>query len=371
MALAPPVTERAEGCDPADDDGAPAAPVVLAGEPRRGLLRSRWTRAGGLVLAGGALVVIALASIAFGAKPMSLGTVWDALWDKDLSIEEHRIIHSLRVPRTLLGLLVGAALGLAGAVMQGVTRNPLADPGILGIEAGAALAVCVGIYLLDVSTFGTYVWLAFLGAGIAGGVVYVLGSLGRGGATPVKLALAGAALSALLGSLTTSILLVDVTTLDQFRFWVVGSLAGRDAAIVRGLAPFLVVGTALALLSARSLNTLALGDDVARSLGQRVALARATSGLAAMILAGAATAAAGPIGFIGLTIPHVARSITGPDHRWLLPWSALLAPILLLGADVVGRLVVRPGELQVGILTALIGAPFFIALVRRRKLVGL
>lgn len=370
MALAPTATGRAEGLA-RGGDVAPQPEVRPAREPRRALLHSGWTRSTGLLVAIAVLVLIAMASIAYGAKPMALSTVWDALWDKDLSIEEHRIVHSLRIPRTLLGLLVGAALGVAGGVMQGVTRNPLADPGILGIEAGAALAVCVGIYVLGVSTFGGYVWLAFAGAAAAGGIVYLLGSLGRGGATPVKLALAGAALSALLGSLTTSILLTDVTTLEQFRFWIVGSLAGRDADIVRGLAPFLLLGALLALASARSLNTLALGDDVARSLGQRVGLARAGAGLSAMILAGAATAAAGPIGFIGLTIPHVARAITGPDHRWLLPWSAVLGPILLLGADVVGRLVVRPGELQVGILTALIGAPFFIALVRRRKLVGL
>jgi iron complex transport system permease protein len=255
--------------------------------------------------------------------------------------------------------------------MQGVTRNPLADPGILGIEAGASLAVVTGIYALGIGSFSGYVWLAFVGAAVASLVVYFLGSLGRGGATPVKLALAGAALSALLGSVTTSVLLLDVATLDQFRFWVVGSIAGRDAGIVADVAPFLAVGAVLALLSARSLNTLALGNDVARSLGQRVGLARAISALAVIVLAGGATAAAGPIGFLGLTVPHVARAICGPDYRWIVAWSAVLAPILLLGADVLGRLVARPGEVQVGILTAVIGAPFFVALVRRRKLAEL
>ena len=330
-----------------------------------------WVRGGGLLAATALLTLVVLASIAYGSKPIALGDVWDGLWSYDPTVDDHLIIRSLRVPRTVMGLVVGAALGLAGALMQGVTRNPLADPGILGIEAGASLAVVIGIYALGIGTFSGYVWLAFLGAALASVVVYLLGSLGRGGATPVKLALAGAALSALLGSLTTSVLLLDVATLDQFRFWVVGSLAGRDSDIVGDVAPFIVVGAVLAVLSARSLNTLALGDDVARSLGQRVGLARASSALAVIVLAGAATAAAGPIGFIGLTVPHVARAICGPDYRWILPWSAVLAPTLLLGADVVGRLAARPGEVQVGILTAIIGAPFFVALVRQRKLAEL
>jgi iron complex transport system permease protein len=317
------------------------------------------------------LSAVALASIAYGSRPMALSTVWDGMWAYDPTVGDHLIVRSLRIPRTGMGLLVGAALGLAGAVMQGVTRNPLADPGILGIEAGASLAVVTGIYALGIGSFSGYVWLAFVGAAVASLVVYFLGSLGRGGATPVKLALAGAALSALLGSVTTSVLLLDVATLDQFRFWVVGSIAGRDAGIVADVAPFLAVGAVLALLSARSLNTLALGNDVARSLGQRVGLARAISALAVIVLAGGATAAAGPIGFLGLTVPHVARAICGPDYRWIVAWSAVLAPILLLGADVLGRLVARPGEVQVGILTAVIGAPFFVALVRRRKLAEL
>jgi iron complex transport system permease protein len=263
------------------------------------------------------------------------------------------------------------ALGLSGAVMQGVTRNPLGDPGILGIEAGASLAVVIAIYSFGVGSLTGYVWFAFLGAAVASVIVYGLGSLGRGGATPVKLALAGAALGSMLASFTSAILLLDVSTLDQFRFWVVGSLAGRDATIAAQVLPFIVVGTALALVSARSLNALALGDDVARSLGQRLQLARALSATAVVILCGAAVAAAGPIAFVGLTVPHVARAICGPDYRWVLPWSMVLAPMLLLGADIIGRVVARPGELQVGIVTAVIGAPFFILLVRRRKLAEL
>lgn len=349
--------------------------VALLGRPARssrsGVLDGGWTRGGGLLLAIGLLLCVAVASIAFGSKSIPLSTVWHGLWAHDASIDDHLIVRSLRVPRTAMGLLIGAALGLAGGVMQGVTRNPLADPGLLGIEAGASLAVVTGIHALGIGSFSSSVWLAFLGATAASVVVYLLGSLGRGGPTPVKLALAGAALSALLGSLTTAILLLDVATLDQFRFWVVGSLAGRDGEIVADLAPFFAAGALLAVASARSLNTLALGDDVARSLGQRVGVAQGLAALAVIVLAGGATAAAGPIGFVGLTVPHVARAICGPDYRWILPWSAVLAPTLLLGADIAGRLVARPGEVQVGILTAVIGAPFFIALVRHRKLAEL
>ena len=360
--------------EPTIEELPPARPAPV--RPRaellhRGVLSSGWAKGAGVVAAAAVLGVVLFASIAYGSKTIELGTVVDAFTSYDATNNDHLIIRSLRVPRTLVGLGVGAALGLAGAVMQGVTRNPLADPGIFGVEAGAALAVVVGIYVFGIGSLTGYVWFAFAGAAVASVVVYGLGSLGRGGATPVKLALAGAAMAALLSSLTSAILIIDVETLDQFRFWAVGSLAGRDGAVVAQVAPFLVVGALLALASARGLNTLALGDDVARSLGQRVHLARGLSALAVIVCSGAAVAAAGPIGFIGLTIPHVARAICGPDYRWIMPWAIVLGPILLLGADIVGRMVARPGELQVGIVTAFIGAPFFIALVRRRKLAEL
>jgi iron complex transport system permease protein len=328
-------------------------------------------KAAGLAVAVGLLALVAFASVAYGSKPIGLGVVWDALWHADPSLDDHLIVRELRVPRTVMGLLVGAALGLAGTVMQGLTRNPLADPAILGVESGAALAVVVAIYALGVGSFGGYVWFAFGGAAAASLAVYALGSLGRGGATPVKLALAGAALTALLQSLASTILLLDVETLDQYRFWAVGSLVGRDTEMVGQVWPFIAFGAVLALASGRVLNALALGDDVARSLGMRIGPARAASALAVVVLAGAATAAAGPIGFVGLTIPHIARAICGPDYRWTLPYSLVAAPILLLGADVVGRVVARPGEVQVGIVTALLGAPFFILLVRRRRLAEL
>lgn len=335
------------------------------------MLHSRGARGGGLVLAAGALGLVVVASVAFGSKPLPLGTIWDALTAPDLQDADHLVVRSLRVPRTLIGLGVGVALGLAGVGMQGITRNPLADPGIFGVEAGAALAVVVAIHVLGVTTLSGYVWFAIAGSAIASAIVYAVGSLGRGGATPVKLALAGAAMAALLSSLTSAILLIDVTTLDQFRFWAVGSLAGRDASVLEQVLPFLLAGVLLSLAAAPGLDALALGDDVARSLGQRVRRTRALSAAAVVVCAGAAVAAAGPIGFVGLTVPHVARAICGPGHRWVMAWSIVLAPTLLLTADVVGRVAARPGELQVGVVTAFIGAPFFVLLVRRRKLAEL
>jgi len=255
--------------------------------------------------------------------------------------------------------------------MQGHTRNPLADPGLLGVSAGAALAVVVGIYAFGVTTLVGYVWFAFAGAFAASVAVFVLGSLGPGGVSPVSLALAGVAVTALLGALTSAIILVDVSTLDAYRFWSVGALAGRGADVAVEVAPFVVIGLVIGLAGAPGLNLLALGDDVARGLGQNIALIRWSGLVAITLLTGAAVAACGPIAFLGLVVPHIARALTGPDHRWLLPAAGLTGAVLLLVADVVGRVVARPGELQVGIVLALVGAPFFITLVRRRRLVAL
>ncbi|MGQ0718117.1 MAG: FecCD family ABC transporter permease [Pseudonocardiales bacterium] len=331
------------------------------------LRRRRLLVVAGLVVL---LALVALASLAVGAKPIPIDQLWDAIWSPT-GTENDIVVRSLRAPRTVLGIGVGIALGIAGALMQGHTRNPLADPGLLGVLAGASFFVVLGIYVLGVTSLFGYVWFAFAGAFAASVLVFVLGSLGRGGPTPVTLALAGVAVSALLGALTSALLLADLATLDAYRFWAVGSLAGRDAGIAAQVAPFLLAGLLLAVLNAPGLNLLALGEDVARALGQRVAVTRWTGLVAITLLSGAAVAACGPIVFVGLVVPHVARALTGPDHRWLLPAAGLAGAVLLLAADVIGRVVVRPGELQVGIVLALVGAPFFVALVRRRRLVKL
>jgi iron complex transport system permease protein len=330
----------------------------------------RVTRAAGLGLAVAALVVVVLLSLAIGAKSIPLSTVLDSLLHPS-DAQDSVIVTDLRLPRTILGVLVGAALGLAGALMQGLTRNPLAEPGLLGVNAGAAAGVIVAISLLGLSGITAYVWFAFAGAAVTSVVVYLIGTAGRAGATPVRLALAGTAIAAALSAFTYGVALTDPRTLQRFNQWNVGSIAGREPSAIADIAPFLLVGIAIALLLARALNALALGDDTARALGARVGRTRIAGAVAITLLCGAATAAAGPIAFVGLTVPHVARAITGPDQRWLLPYAAVLGPILLLGSDIIGRVVARPGELEVGIVTAMVGAPVFIALVRRRRIAQL
>jgi len=316
------------------------------------------------------LAASALLSVAVGSRAISPAGVWGALLSPTGS-DDDVVVRALRLPRTVVGLTVGIALGLAGALIQGHTRNPLADPGLLGVSAGAAFAVVVAIYALRVSTPLGYVWFAFGGALAASAAVFALGAVRAAASTPVTLALAGAAVSALLGALTSALVLLDEQTLDAYRFWAVGSVAGRGLDVLLPVLPFLVGGALLALAHSPALNTLGLGEDVARALGLRVGLTRAAGIASVTLLTGGAVAVAGPIGFVGLVVPHVARALTGPDYRWLLPFSGLLGAILLLLADVVGRVVVRPGELQAGIVLAVVGAPFFIALVRRRRLVSL
>jgi iron complex transport system permease protein len=329
------------------------------------------TRRAGLVVALAALLVLTvLASLAVGAKPIPLEAVWSAIFSPT-GTEDDIVVRSLRFPRTVLGVLVGVALGIAGALMQGHTRNPLADPGLLGVSAGAAFLVVVGIASFGVTDLYGYVWFAFAGAFAASVLVFVLGSISQDGPTPVTLALAGVAVSALLGAFTSTLILADTATLDAFRFWAVGSLAGRDAEIAGQVAPFLLIGVVLALINAPGLNLISLGEDVARGLGVNLGLTRWTGLAAITLLTGAAVAACGPIGFVGLVVPHVCRIFTGPDHRWLIPACGLAGAVLLLGADIIGRVVVRPGELQVGIVLALVGAPFFVALVRRHRMVAL
>jgi iron complex transport system permease protein len=332
------------------------------------VLATRRARMAGLVASVVLLGCCGVASLSIGSLSVPFADVIDAFTDFDGS-DAHAIVRDLRVPRTELGILVGAALGAAGALMQGTTRNPLAEPGTLGINAGAAFAVVVAISFVGVGSVTAYAGFALAGAGLTAVLVFALGASGRCGPTLVRLA--GAVLTALLISLTSSVLVFDAQTLDEFRFWIVGSLAGRDAGVTLAVLPIAAAGLIIAFATGRSLNTLALGDEVARSLGQHVARARIAAGVGFVLLAGAAVAAAGPVAFVGLAVPHIARGVVGPDYRWIIPYSMVLGAVLLVAGDVLGRVVVRPGELQVGIVTALLGAPFFIWLVRRRRLVAL
>lgn len=330
------------------------------------LIRSRAILMLGLLALAALLGLALIGSIAFGAADIAAGDVWQALIAFNPDSTQHLIIRTLRIPRAAVAALVGAALAVAGALMQGLTRNPLADTGILGIETGAALGVVGAVFFLEIDTLALYALFAFAGAAITAVAVYALGSLGRGGPTPLTITIAGAALTALLSSVTTGILIFNQRTLEEVRFWLAGSVAGRDLGLLLQAAPYLIVGLTLAFALGRQITTIALGDDIARGLGQRTGWVKGLSAIATVLLAGGAVAVAGPIGFIGLVIPHAVRFLVGQDYRWILPYAALAGAVFLVLADVAARLVLRPVELPVGIMTALIGGPFFVYLVRWR-----
>jgi iron complex transport system permease protein len=337
--------------------GAPAP------QPQRYVLRPA-----GLLLGLVLLTCAAALSLSVGTHHVPLGQVWDGLTLGAVGKNE-TIVHDLRLPRTLIGVAVGTALGLAGAVMQTLTRNPLADPGLLGVNAGASAAVVTAISLLGVRSFSGYLWFAVAGAAVA--AVLVNSLAGSRSATPVRLALAGTAVSAALSGYVNGLQLLDLEALDRMRDWDVGSLAGRNGDLLLETAPLLLTGTVLALALARPLNAMALGDDSARSLGAHPGRTRVLSVASVTLLCGGSTAVCGPIGFIGLMVPHAVRPFTGPDTRWLFPYCALYSPVLLLVSDVAGRVVAPPSEVQVGIVTALLGGVLFIHLVQRRRVVQL
>lgn len=324
----------------------------------------------GLVVIAAAVLGVLLLSVAVGSKALGVAEVWHGLWTPT-GTEGDVIVRSLRMPRTALAVVAGCALGVAGALIQGHTRNPIADPVLLGVSAGAGMFVAGAIFLLGVTTLNGYVWFGFAGALLASVVVYAVGTRARGGATPITLALGGAAVHALFTALTAGLLILDEQALEQYRFWTVGSVSGRPAEITAQMMPFVTTGLLLAAANARGLNSLSLGEDVARALGVRVGQTRLVGMAAITLLTGVAVAACGPIGFVGLMAAHIARALTGPDYRWLLPYSALVGVVLMVGADVLGRVVARPSELPVGIMLAFIGAPVFIYLIRRRKPVRL
>ncbi|WP_027998843.1 FecCD family ABC transporter permease [Sinorhizobium arboris] len=334
---------------------------------RRPPVRGRSNRTRSLWLIGLAALLAALCalSVMIGSRAVAWADILAALAGRADSIGQAAV--TVRIPRTLLALMAGAALGLAGSIMQGVTRNPLADPGILGVNMGASLAVVVAVAWFGITSAEAYIWAAILGAGCAAVFVYTIGSLGRGGATPLKLALAGAATSIAFASMVIAVVLPRNDIAGGIRSWQIGGVGGATFERILPVLPFLAAGLAISLLSARRLNSLALGDELAAGLGERVALARAIAALGAILLSGATTAVCGPIGFLGLVVPHLCRLLVGVDHRWLLPFSALGGACLLLAADIIGRIVARPAELDVGIVTALLGAPFFISIVRRQR----
>lgn len=338
----------------------PGAGAQAAALRRPARVRMLW-----LVVLAALLVALFAASLSIGSRSVGLEDIFAALGGSAEDLNEAAVAR--RIPRTLLALLVGAALGLSGAVMQGVTRNPLADPGILGVNMGASLAVAIGIAWFGMWSYTSFLWTAIFGGAAAAVFVYAVGSMGRGGATPLKLALAGAATSAALVSFISAVVLPRADIAGNVRSWQIGGVGGATHEAIGQMLPFLAAGTLLCLLSARALNSLALGDDLAAGLGERVALTRGLSSLGAVILAGTATAIAGPIGFVGLVVPHLCRLLVGPDHRWLLPFSLLGGAALLTASDILGRIIARPDELAVGIVTAFVGAPFFVWIVRRQK----
>ncbi|MEM7126026.1 MAG: iron ABC transporter permease [Chloroflexota bacterium] len=329
-------------------------------------VRSRAMLSLGILIGIGLLLMTMMLSIGFGAADIAPADVLAAVFTFDETSTDHLIIRTLRVPRAAVAALVGASLAVAGAIMQGLTRNPLGDPGILGINTGAALAVVAAVFFLNIASLSLYAIFAFVGAGITAVAVYAIGSLGRGGPTPLNLTIAGAALTALLSSFTTGVLIMNQRTLEEVRFWLAGSVAGRDLDLLLQVSPYLAGGLILAFALGRQITTISLGEDVAKGLGQNTGWVKGLSAVSVILLAGGAVAVAGPIGFIGLVIPHVVRFIVGVDYRWILPYAAILGGIFLLISDVGARLLLRPTELPVGVMTALIGGPFFVYLVRWR-----
>ena len=329
------------------------------------------TRLRALLIAALSLAVVTLMSLRIGSFDVTTADAINAIFSYSPESYEETIVRSLRIPRTVIGLGVGAALGVAGATIQAVTRNPLAGPSILGVNSGAAFGIVTAVFFANLTHPFQFIWFAFAGGLAASLAVYAISSAGQGGVSPVKLVLGGVVVSAVLSSWLTALLLLDQQTLDIVRFWLAGSLAGRDMDVFFSVLPFLVVGVVCIVLLGNQLNVLSLGEDTARSLGMRTSTVRGLAILLVVILAASSVALAGPIAFVGLAVPHMVRAFSGPDYRWVLVFSLLVGPLLLLGADIVGRVIIRPAEVQVGIITALVGAPFLIVLARQRRIADL
>jgi iron complex transport system permease protein len=327
--------------------------------------RANGWKAAGLILGCIVLLLFMAASIVFGAVNVDRSAAWNAVFHYDETVSEQIIIRTTRMPRAFIAAAVGASLAIAGALMQTLTRNPLASPSVLGVNAGASCVVVLAAIIFKISNMNVLMWLAFAGAALGAFLVYLLGSVGRDGLTPLKIVLAGAAMTALFSSFTQGILVLNKQNLSTVLYWLTGTIAGRTADMLEVVLPYIIVCWLATWFVSRDLNVLLTGEDTAKGLGQKTAALKAAVGVMVVVLAGASVAVAGPIGFIGIVIPHVVRSFTGSDHRWVIPYCALLGAILLIAADLAARFIMIPEEVPVGVMTALIGAPFFIYIARR------
>ncbi|MCK1984961.1 MULTISPECIES: FecCD family ABC transporter permease [Peribacillus] len=328
------------------------------------LLKNSWQKWMGLFITILLLLFLLCSSIVYGYTDTTWKLAIDAFTDFD-GTNEHIVIQSVRLPRALIASAIGASLAISGVLMQTLTKNPLASPDIFGVNAGAGLAVVTGVTVFGISNLQVFTWLSFIGAAIAAISIYMIGSMGRGGLTPMKLTLAGAAMTAMVASLTQGLLVSNEALLEQVLFWLAGSVSGRSLDNLVAVLPYLVVGWGLALIMSGKMNVLSMGEDVAKGLGLNIVFLKLVLGLAIILLAGGSVAVAGPIGFIGIVVPHLTRSIVGIDHRWLIPFSGLFGAVLLIAADVISRYILMPREVPVGVMTAIIGTPFFIYIARK------
>ncbi|MFF2446836.1 FecCD family ABC transporter permease [Neobacillus sp. NPDC058068] len=328
------------------------------------LLKTRQLKWAGLFAAILLMLLLICASVIYGYTETSWRTAIDTFTNYNGS-NQHIIIKTVRLPRALIASAVGASLAIAGALMQTLTKNPLASPGIFGINAGAGFAVVVAVTLFSVNDLQAFNGLAFIGAAVAAISVYAIGSFGREGLTPMKLTLAGAAIAAMFSSFTQGLLVIDEASLEQVLFWLAGSVQGRKLETLQNVLPYIGIGWIGAVLIAGKMNILSMGEDVAKGLGLNTGLLKITVGVLVILLAGGAVAVAGPIGFVGIVVPHITRAIIGIDHRWVIPLSGILGAILLLAADIGARYILMPSEVPVGVMTAIIGTPFFIYIARR------
>ncbi|WP_085522207.1 FecCD family ABC transporter permease [Tuberibacillus sp. Marseille-P3662] len=329
----------------------------------QGVLTSQLTKTFVLIFSIILLLLSMVASIIFGLTDINLSMVFDA-YTHYTGSNNQVIIRETRVPRALIATAIGSSLAISGALMQGITKNPLASPNILGVNAGASFFIVIAVTMFGVTSISAFTWLSFAGATVAALIVYIVGSLGNE-ISPVRLTLAGAAIAALFSSLTQGFLVLNEKALDAVLFWLIGSVQGRDLETLTAVLPYLVAGWILSIVISSKMNVLILGEKVAKSLGQNILITKMIVGLIVILLAGGSVAVAGPIGFIGIVIPHIAKWLVGQDYRWLIPYSALLGAILLLLADITARYVIMPSEVPVGIMTAVIGTPFFVYIARK------